>query len=306
MTAPNVIAVRGDQIEHAGIMTFWRMAGETDLQALEEAWTAEGLDPELLPSLPTDTVACRRAVQEQRSTTTIVRQLKRSNNPDGWALVSERTDTTLHHTPTLHVLLNKVGQLSFETPDGAPVVPSLSGVNNGDVRDTARAVSLAYERHLNALSSDDMSKWLVRTVRSLNALGLKDTGGVYFVAHTFAPQWERIVKCVREATAHEVLLVRAMRDDEAVDAILSSLQAEAQSEAQSMFDEIAEGKLGGRALENRADKCDALRRKVAQYEGLLGRTLPQLNERLTELSGSLAAAVMVATADDAARGVLAL
>lgn len=301
-----VVAVHGDAIQEAGTITFWRMSGDTDGAKLEAAWTAAGLDPDDLPSLPTDTVACRRAVYEQRGPATIVRPLRRRDDPDGWALISETTDKTIHHTPELHVLPNKIGQLKFETPDGDEVIPSPPGVNRGSVHDIAREIADSYDRHLSTLNSNDMSTWLVKAVRDLDALGLKDTGGVYFVARQFVPQWERITKVVREATPHEVLLIPAMRTDEAVETILSSLQAEAEAEAQSMFDEIAEGSLGGRALRNRADKCAALQRKVQQYERLCGRALPGLTDRLTELSGSLAAARMVSTPDDKATGVLAL
>lgn len=296
---PAVIAVRGDNIQDAGTITFWRMKGDTDAAALEQVWTAEGLDPEDLPSLPTDTVACRRAVHEQRNASTIIRPLRRRNEPDGWAIVSETTDRTVHHVPTLHVLPNRIGQLTFETPDGDAVIPSPPGITRGDVHDTAREVSEAYERHLSKLSSNDMSMWFVHTVRTLDALGLKDTGGVYFIAKPFVPTWERMVRCIRTATPHEVSLIPAMRTEEAIDAILSSLESEAQAEAEAMFEEVASGELGGRALKTRADRCDAIRRKVAQYERLLGRALPTLHERLTELSGSLAAAAMVAVADDA-------
>ena len=115
-----------------------------------------------------------------------------------------------------------------------------------------------------------------------------------------------MAKVIRENTPHDVGMIPAMKSDEAVRTILASLEAEAESEADKLFDAVAGGDLGAKALQTRGDRCDALMRKVSEYEKLLGVSATALNERLTELRGSLAAATMVATTDENATGVFAL
>ena len=103
----------------AGLITFWRMAGATSHAALQLAWIEEGLDPEQLPQLPSDTVALRRAVKARQSNTIIARRLKRADSPSGWALIEESTHRTVEHRPLLHVLPTAIGTLAFELPDGS-------------------------------------------------------------------------------------------------------------------------------------------------------------------------------------------
>lgn len=302
--APVVALTNEEMLDSAGLITFIRMRGDTSYYALAEAWEAAGLDEDLLLTRPSDTVACRRACSKQKGPNLIVRPLHRKDEPNGWALVKERTDTTVHHEPTLHVLPNAIGRLGFETPnDLAKVTPD----EHGDEQERlAFDVNADYQFYLENVVNTDVSAWFVKLCQYLHALTLRDTGGFYFIpAHNVAT-WERMVSAIREATQHDIGLIPAMRTEEAVRSILSSLEHEAETEAQSMFEEIGEGALGKRALETRANRCDSLRLKVAEYEKLLGVSMQSLNDRLNDLQASLAAATMVATSDDNATGVLAL
>lgn len=301
-TAPVVALTNEEMLDSAGLITFIRMRGDTSYDVLAEAWEGEGLDDDLLLTRPSDTVACRRAVMRLKSPTMIVRPLHRTDDPNGWAMVSESTDTTVHHTPTLHILPNAIGRLGFELPDLTKITPNSSGT---DQEVMAANIQWRYEFYLENVVNTDVSAWFVRLCQYLHALSLRDTGGFYFIPATNVPTWERIVSAIRSATAHDIGLIPAMRTEEAVRSILSSLEYEAEQEAEAMFDEIGEG-LGKRALETRANKCDALLRKVAEYEKLLGVSMDGLNARLTELQGSLAAVTLVNTSDENAGGVLAL
>lgn len=290
----------------AGVITFLRRNGDTNYERLYAAWEAEGLDVDLLPELPSDTVACRLAVYAQRSkgdgTAVLARPLKRTDNPDGWALVRETTGQTLQHAVIMHVLPNAIGRLTFETANGTKVLPDEHG---NPVERRAWEIVESYNWHVDHLTSQSMSGFFVRLCAWLNALTLRDTGGVYFIGAQHVPTWDRMVSAIRAATAHTVGYIQAMRTDEAVATILDSLSAEANSAAAALFDEIAGGELGAKALETRGNQVDALRRKVAEYEQLLGVKAEALHARLTELDGTLAAATMVA-APDTNRGVLSL
>lgn len=296
---PDIIGVT-DRIEAAGVITFWRMAGNMDITALATAWAEEGFDSDDLPPLPSAAAALRRAVYEQRKNDILVRPLRRADF-SGWAVVGEITGETLEHTPLVHVSVDDFGRLWFEEPgtDDAALNVQLAQ----QITDNIKA---AYNRYLGLVTAADASSWLVKRVHAFAAIPLRDTGGFYFVPFPHSQRWERVAKIIRNATPHDVGLIPAMKTDEAVRTILVSLEEEANAEAARMFEDIANGELGERALSTRADRCSVLMRKVADYERLLGVQASALNTRLEELRTSLAAATLVATSDANATGILAL
>lgn len=269
-----------ENIDTAGSAVWWRLSGGLNLAALEAAWLAEGLDPDLLPHAPTPAVALCRAAKTQAGPRTLVRSLDAGK---GWAVVAERASgENLDYAVEARLYLDAASQLVVKPAE----------------HKRAAELKASYRRHLEDLIQADVSPWLCKLMNSVHAVSLRDTGGVYFVPRTHLDHWKSMVKAIRAASSHVVLGMPCMRTDEAIEAILDAISQEVAAEANALDAELARSadpdadapKLGDRALENRLAKADRVKAKVAAYEGLLGQGLDNLHSRLDEVKAKLARA----------------
>lgn len=285
-TINGIVAVT-EHVPTAGAIVWWRLSGNVDAAHLEEAWQEQGLDTADLPKTPTASTALRRAVNEQRESRRLVRPLGKH---DGFAIVNERVrgdNLELDYEVQCKARLDPVGRLVIEAP-----YESLTNEESEQLTRMRREIRGAFERHQDTLSTQDISDWLVRLMPKLDAVGLRDTGGVYFVPHPSVDRLSAIVRAVRKASAHAIHRVPALRSDDAVDAILDAVSVEAANEAESMEKDLEVGQLQTRGLENRVERCDEVEEKVTRYEELLGRKLDVLRERLMALRANLAVAII--------------
>lgn len=281
MNAHDVVVTEAG--ESCGGVVYWTLSGECSAVALAQAWAAEGLDPDHLPKPASAETALRRAAHDLRDRHHIVRRL-----PDGtgYALVAahEVDGKQESYATTLRVWLD-AGQLVIE-PAGHP--------------DAERVID-AYERALSALDANDASALLVRTCDRLRAVGLRTHGGLYFVPAPQMPELERVARALEACSGHRVWKLPAMRSADAARAVLAAIAEEAEAEAAKMEEELSregDDALGGRALEGRTARTDALRGKVAEYEQLMGGSLDSVRDRLEKLQAALAAASLAAMSDD--------
>lgn len=272
-----------------GCICWWRLSESTAYSSLRDAWSAEGLEDEDLPKPPSPAVALRRAMHALRDDARfLVRPLGHGR---GFALVRESvTDGKLSHLTFLSAALNKVGQLVV-------TAENLDPMGEGYQRRAAQ-LQTAFDVQQDALSTEDVSAWLTRYMPKLDAVGLRDTGGVYFVPQGSVNQLEQVGRAFRVASAHLIHRVPAMRSQDAVAAILDALEQEASNEAQRMEGELTEDTLGERGLRNRVNQCDALEQKLTRYEELLDGSLGGIRGRLAELRAGLAAAALLAMASE--------
>lgn len=263
--------------DELGLMVWWRLAGECDFAQLTGAWVAEGLDPKVLPTMPSPATALRRAVKGQQHRRYLARPLK----GEGWALVRESAEVDeLNYEVELRVHLDAVGRLQFTPSDHALV-------------DSVRA---DYHHALDILSTGDLSGWLCRqAMRNLNGIPLRDTGGIYFLPPQERARWESMSNALGVASSHVLYAVPAMRTDGAIDAILSAVEAEVAASVAAVVDGIEE--VGTRAARTRVAAADAAVKKLTMYEQVVGQSLHVLREQLTEAKAA-AMRVMMATVDD--------
>jgi hypothetical protein len=279
----DIIAVPGLSPDVAGAITYWRLSGATDLARLGDAWRASAIDPGQfpLPLSPSPETALRKAVQEQGSKRLLVRPLEKQK---GWALVEEKaTGDDLNHAITCRVKL--AGHAASYV--GFPVVEPADHA-------LAQPIRAEFDRAISEVDAGATSGWLVRTIYKLQAVALRDTGGIYFVPRPMLPAWRQIALAVREATAHAVFEIPALRSTEAIDAVLDAVSQEAQTEADKMEKALDEGQLGARALFGRSERCQETLAKIEQYEDLLGRGLDTIKERIGALKSNLVAAALMA------------
>jgi len=270
-----------EKMDTAGAATWWSLSGDTDLGALVAAWSKAGLDPELLPVGRSREVALHRAVAEQRDRK---RTVQRLDDRSGWAVVD--VEVSRHEADVrvpCRVWDDEEKGLICEPP----------GTTLAD------EIAAAFRRNLTTISQGDVSAWLVRQAERLNAVALRETGGIYFVPNHTLGEWRLIAGTLRETTSHTVYELPALRSDEAVKAIVDALAREAEAQATKLEEQLTADELGERALRARGVTCEQMQKKVEQYERLLGTSMTTLHERIERLQAAVAGAIF-ALSDDAA------
>jgi hypothetical protein len=270
----------------AGCITWWRLSGGLDLEALRKAWAMRALDHAWLPGVPGFPSALRRAVSEMRGPHRLVRSMKNG----ALAVVDEReVGGILYFSTVLTVQLDKVGR---------PVFGCESELAN------ETQVRLDFARFQNELIQADVSPWLCGLMDRIEAIALRETGGIYFVPRYRLRVWRDIVEALREASPHHVAQVPALSSREATAAVLDALAQEARRAMENMRREMAEGDLKSRALQNRIAATNEQQRKIAAYGDLFGEQLTAVHAALDELRAELTVAMV--RADDEEPQLLAV
>lgn len=279
-------------LKTAGAIIWWRLSGDTDLEALKQSWLAMGLDEKLLPDNPSKTVALSRAAADQGTARRLIRPLPGGK---GWAIVDETPDRVN-------------GRLTYSTLADLRLQGGELVVVNGNYDDSQKLtdkevaqVRAAFEGYQRRLTISDVSSWLSHLVAGeLKTVSLRDTGGVYFVPADKVDTYRAIVKALCGASRHRMFEVPALKSDEAVDAILDAVLREADGQCEAMETELDTKDFGKRALQARQRSCEKLRLKVEAYEALLGRSMGQVRERIENLKASVVAAELTVDAEEAA------
>ncbi len=279
-----VVAVT-EHIERAGTILMWTLSGPTDGEALRDQWVAAGLDPGRLPPPPTPATALRRAVGALREKSRIVHAIGKGN---GFVVVDVTATASAVDDPTFAVQarasLDLVGRL----------------VLKGGTDEVRQQITEAFATHENALSTEDVSAWLTKVVVGLDGVALRGGGGVYFIPQTRLSELDTMIAALKAVSDHAIYRIPAMAGDDAVQAILDAVEAEAVAEAAAIEAALAEEKYGSGGLQNRIGRTDKVEEKVSRYEELLGAKLETLRERLATLRADLTVAMIKAQQAEAA------
>ena len=274
----NVIAVNQDA--GAGAVTWWRLTG-VNLDQLKEGLKAIGIADRLMPTAIEAKTALYRALEYD---VTRGRKLKviPFEDADGFIVEGTRArDGHVEHWTVLKVLLKDNDQLHCWDCD-ARLIPD---------------VEAAFARQRAKLDGYDVGMWLTnRMLPHLNAVTLRDRGGIYYVPPTTINLWQMIAGVIADVGGGKVFEMPAMECDKAVDAILDAVSREAEDAIEKMEKALVEEDLGAQALKNRVAKLDKVLSKVSSYEEMLGSSLMELHQRCEMLSAQMAAAIMSAEA----------
>lgn len=282
MSTENVGVVAVVDQQATGAIVWWRLSGDVDVDVFQKAWLDAGLMKELLPEPPTPNTALGRAIREMAERRRLVRSLK---GHKGWGVVDETaTEDTLDYQMQVKASIEKNGALKVE-PEGHKL---------------ADEIKVKFSSYSHTYTITDTSALLCSTVKMLKAVPLRDTGGVYFIPRDQIPELRKVVTAIKSVSDHRVFEVPALKSDEAIEAILAALIAEADSETSAMETEFDTAELGGRALRTRAGKAEALLAKVKEYETLLGKNLTAVTERVVGLKDALVTAALAAEQGEAA------
>jgi hypothetical protein len=264
----------------AGAFAWWRLSGDVSGDALTQTWAAAGLDEKMLPDMPSPEKALRRAAMEMKGPRRMVRPLGKEIT--GWAIVDEHAKgEDIGWAVECRVMLNAVGQASVEPAD----------------HPCAAQVLADFQAQLTCLSQQDVSAWLCRMVAKVNAVALRDTGGVYFVPRENLALWRAMGAALEAASANVMFDAPALRSDDPaemarlVKSILASVEAEATKDAKDLEVELAEETLNTRSLKIRAERAERVLAKVQSYEALLGTSMDVMRKRIEDLQASITVAI---------------
>jgi len=287
----SLIAVKDH--ESAGAITYWRLSGPVALDVLRRAWLNEGLDEELLPAAPEPEIALRRAVNAQAGRRRLVRPLSRRG---AWVIQDEDIVESNGRQTARHT---DVCVIRWTDAPGQPFSIESADAPFGVYTQVHDAVIAEYQSALGQLDQHDVSAWLVERASALDATGLRDTGGIYFVPQPGVATWRKMIAALTVATGdtHKVFRIAALRDQDAVAAILDAITQEASQEIVKFQEVINSGEVGARGLRARGKDCENVLAKVERYENLVGSRLDGLRANIEAMQASIAAAVMIAQAE---------
>jgi hypothetical protein len=282
------LTVVADPLATCGCVTYWRTSGAIPVSDLHRAWTDAGLDQTLLRAEPEPATALRRAVDtlvsrskvgEDKEIRTLVRPGKERHE---WAVVEEIVEIGAAPRYTTLVIVSY-------TEDEGPAFKCV-GADAESCELIRKAVLAAYDAQKGVYDPGDITGWLVKLAYANGAVTLRDSGGVYFIPRDAMAFWSKAADVVEQVSNHRVFRIPAMRNTEAVAAIVDAVSAEAATLVAAIEADMST-ELGARALKTRQAQAEALLEKVTSYEKLLGLQI-EIRERVTELSASVAAAVL--------------
>jgi hypothetical protein len=261
---------------HAGGATYWSLHDDMNLDALKTAWLANGLPQEWLPEKPSVQVAFGRAVKELEGHDTEVEMVDSTGE---WLLQSrEEVDGLPVRTPLAKWRLDE---------NGVPVMTF------GDSTDLHDVMLASFEFEKGRITSGDASKWLRRLVDDeLDSIPLRWNGGFYYIPPTQTDTMQRIKEALKTATAHRVQILPMFKNDDAVEAIMTSSIENAKKEAEKLITDLeankdGNGKIKGEGLRNRAERAEAIKAQMQRYAAMLGVAVPEIADSIEKLSAGL-------------------
>lgn len=283
MGNPKIIAVTEKIKGTSGAMVWWSLHGVINLPKLSDALQSVELnlrdDLRSPPKLPEPETCLKRAVKAQTiGSRVLVRPLK---GKKGWVVVYETAGEEKNdYNNGLTVKLNKVGHIVF-----------------GGKRDIEWETRIQKQYEIELQELHDISSWLVKQLDKLEALCVRDVGGVYFVPAHSVGYWETLVNVITDISECKLYQIDAMHTEHAVQAVCDSLIQEAEKEINKISNDI-EKDLGEVALKNRIEKCSKFYQKIEKYEQLLGTKLNTITSHIQELQSELSAALFMAESSD--------
>lgn len=308
---PDNLIATDSEAAFVGAVVYWRLPGDIRLDVLEKAWANEKLDNKLLPKLPSAKTCLTRAVDDVAKGKLFKRRIK----DGGYRIVKEENGVD---TTECRATLGANEELVTDDPkygtavtdEKGKVTTPIVGWTPNPTHYLLGKLTAAFESHKNILASRDIGSWLPdKLMTLLGATTLRESGGVYFVPRDQVELLKRIVKALKAVSSYKVYQIKAMTGDEAVEAVLDAIVAEAEAAAEAVEVALAQGQgavggedsevkpLGPRALETRADKCREMVAKVRDYETLLGKMMPTITKRLEDLKVAAMEASLAAQAE---------
>ncbi len=264
-----------------GLVVFWTLSEFTDRRRLMAAWSQAGFN-KFVPEARANVAVLRDALNEVfAGSRFLVRPL---SSRTGFAVVREdRGQDENSYAPVL----------------SAKVFGDQTPIYSGDVG-KADEVNAAYHRHLGRVTSQQLSASLVKVLYDLGGTRLRPSGSVYWLVSDRGDAWDRVVSGFEQAAdgGRSVgYMLRHDMDADAVVAVRDAIVHEVTTEAARLSQDILSGELGDKAVESRKREALLLKRKVSEYEAILGVGLDHLKRTLDRVDQADATAALLLAAD---------
>jgi hypothetical protein len=294
----NIVAVQGLESGVAGAIVWWSLHGETNVLDLEDAWLEAGGAEKFVAPAPSLETALYRAAQAAASTTReLVRPVQRGTAWDYQIekVAADGDDRKLEYTTAVRLRVTKVTDEAGKVLSKHPAVLPTSS----EYAPLAERIRDSYALQRAALQPTDISSWLLWLLDAhVNAVGLRDRGGFYFVPATKLPEWRTVCAVVQKVSQHRMFEIPAMHAEETVAAVLSAVRKEAEDAMGAIETALLEeGEMATKSINAAERKLVAVQAKVDSYVQLLGCDLPDLTERNLRLKGALVCARLTTSED---------
>lgn len=281
-----------EEVNGAGLETFWALRSDLNLERLKEAWKKANLSDELIIEEPSLEVAFTRAMKTLEGDDLYLESVSTGETA---LMLKNEVDGLPQPVCIGKWRLGKTGNVELTYS----LDPSCADIHRGVVAE--------FETAQKTITATDVSKWLKELVEGpLRGLTLREKGGVYYVPPMYVATWRSIKAAVSEASATKVYIIPMLKCADAVETIVDAALAESESVIDKLTKELeahADGSAtkGPDALKTREQQAAELKARMAQYEAFLGVKLPQVQERLESLKAGLFQAGAAAAAAKASR-----
>lgn len=171
---------------------------------------------------------------------------------------------------------------SWSGQSNLTVKAEIQGLVFSDETDHKDSVERCFDQELENIPSTEVSKMLVKLSHRVNGVpAASGAGGCYWIPADSMEMWRNISRAVETSSANgrtRVCMFTTAMDDEAIRAVVFSLEDTVAKELEDMETEIASGRLKKRALESRVRKSGEIRERISGYEKMLGKTLKKLHD----------------------------
>lgn len=274
----------------AGAVTFWNVAAETDLKALQEGLEELGLE-DSAPHPRTAFAALKHAANKVWSKGNIL--VRGLDDNAGVTVLREIAGDTN----------NDYEQVAFATvkDDDIDRVQVCDPQVNEDYRyEMAKILRSQFAIELGQCSANAIGRSLAKVIDKCGGISLRPTGGVYFVPAFSLERFDRVARVYEAAaTAGSTLVHRldTLKGELTARAVHTEMQSQIEKRCSEIAEELKSGKLGDRGRENRVAEVKSLVDRTKAYESLLGESLAAVTELLEECETQLTVATICDAAD---------
>lgn len=260
-----------------GCVTFWTLSEHSNIEKLKESWDNLGFG-KFVPE-PRAPLACLKdaLVDVVGNSRVLIRPLA---SKQGFVVVDEERGADENaYSPKFSA------RIVLGNPD--PVFNTWN-------EDVSRVLD-AYRAHVGRLTSAQVAGAMVKILNNLGATRLRPTGGVYWLTGDKLRTWEEITKGVSDAAIgiSTTYVIEHELNADSIIAVRDAIVHEVTYESKKIAKELIDGDLGDRAVETRYREADSLRKKVEQYEEILGVCLSSLKESIDEIGNTRAMATLL-------------
>lgn len=166
--------------------------------------------------------------------------------------------------------------------------------------DPSKQVKKAYEESLGKIDNWRMIDFLLKQMKVMNTLSLRDMGGIYFIPIQYEDKLNLVEEGLKEVSPESVLyLLPIYKDAKAQNSLKTAFnedfKRELESIAKELHDRIDIGNTRASTFQNRLTEYKELRERAKAYEDLLSFKTKDIHDAISKLENDVKEALATAT-----------